>query len=268
MLKSLRAFIFLSVSMALVLSGCSMNQSRHVHRSVALDKKQGPPADFVPRKIKVVSIGDSLTEGVGDSTNLGGYIPSLKKDLEQLKSIKEAEFHNFGVKGNKTGQLIDRLKKPEVRAAIEEADMVIITIGGNDIMQIFRDHFSSLQVDTFKAAEKGYKTRLDDIFGTIRGYNESAQIVLVGIYNPFMKWFSDIREVDEIVSGWNDAAIEVMSRYPKSTFVPVADIFEQHGESILYSDYFHPNDRGYKLMAERIFQQITSDDEVNVWESE
>nr|WP_305068958.1 hypothetical protein [Lacticaseibacillus saniviri] len=34
------------------------------------------------KDIKIVGLGDSLTEGVGDETKQGGYLPLIKGDLE------------------------------------------------------------------------------------------------------------------------------------------------------------------------------------------
>jgi hypothetical protein len=90
--------------------------------------------DFLKKDQKVVAIGDSLTEGIGDETGNGGYVGILNHTFEDNNFNITVE--NFGKKGNRTDQLLKRLEKEDIASAIKEADMVIITIGANDIMKI------------------------------------------------------------------------------------------------------------------------------------
>ncbi len=251
--------IVLALCFVLFLSGCISHTRQLSKNETAIEEKQTPPADFIPQDVKVVSVGDSLTQGVGSDDQHGGYIPFLQAELEKLKGINKAEFINHGKKGNRTDQLLKRLQQPKVISDIMDADMVIITIGGNDIMQVFRENLLGLKLNKFIAAEDEYQKRLDDILALIRSYNSDAGIILVGIYNPFIKWFSDIKEMDQVVENWNNVSSETIAKYNHALFVPVADIFENNEESLLYTDYFHPNTRGYELIAERIYNYLTAE---------
>ncbi|RDI43078.1 SGNH/GDSL hydrolase family protein [Falsibacillus pallidus] len=241
---------------SVILSGCSQISAENPTRKVGLEEKQDPPSDFIPKKLTVVSVGDSLTQGVGDSTDSGGYIPYLKKGLESEKGIDEVTFYNFGVRGNRTDQLLSRLKTEKVQGKVKQADIVMITIGGNDVMKVFRDNFSNLKLQEFENARIGYQKRLKDILTTIRNENPNAGIVLVGLYNPFIKWFSDVKELQQIVYNWNNASLDILGEFDQTKFVPISDIFENKEEELLYTDYFHPNDKGYKLIADRIFEEL------------
>ncbi|MGE6260313.1 SGNH/GDSL hydrolase family protein [Heyndrickxia sporothermodurans] len=254
----MRKIITLLLAILLLVSGCSTGKKEHVFKRTGVGNKSLPSEEIIPKKISIVSVGDSLTQGVGDSTNQGGYIPYLRNELESLEMIKSADFQNFGVRGNRTDQLEQRLSKSEITNAIQKADLVIITIGGNDIMKVFRDNFSNLELKKFEHALIGYKQRLDSIVKTIRNENPKTGILLIGVYNPFMKWFSDIKEVDEIIQDWNNTSRQVINQYKKTEFIPVADIFEKQEENLLYTDYFHPNDKGYKLIAERVFSYLNN----------
>lgn len=241
------------ITFLLLLSGCSVSTSDQELRLFSRDNKQNPPMDFIPRDISVVSVGDSLTQGVGDIQDLGGYIPYLQAKMEGSKLVSTANFQNFGVRGNRSDQLLERLKQEKVKVAIRDADLVIITIGGNDVMQVFKNNMMGLELNKFIQAANDYSKRLGEILNTIRQYNNDTGIVLIGIYNPFMKWFADIKEMNEIVENWNETSSQEMAQFDHSLFVPVADIFENNEESLLYTDYFHPNNRGYELIAERVF---------------
>lgn len=58
--------------------------------------------------------------------------------------------------------------------------------------------------------------------------------------------------MDEIVSDWNQAGQSVIANYPNAYFVPIEDLFLNTDENLLFTDNFHPNDKGYELIAERL----------------
>ncbi|WP_251552340.1 SGNH/GDSL hydrolase family protein [Neobacillus muris] len=250
-MKKLIILLFLSI---FVLSSCRESDPvvLHKEKQSALEAFAPLPADFFPRHLTIVSAGDSLTEGIGDSTGQGGYLPYLKSMLEKSKGINEVDFLNYGVKGNRTTQLLKRLQSTEMKLAIQKADLVIITIGGNDIMKVVRDNISSLQINDFIEEKENYQEHLTQIMDTVVQENPNASIVLVGLYNPFYKWFSDIQELDEIVEEWNVTGQTVIANYSNAYFVEIEDLFEKSTEDLLYTDNFHPNDKGYELIAGRL----------------
>ncbi|MGE7603779.1 SGNH/GDSL hydrolase family protein [Peribacillus sp. NPDC097675] len=244
------------------ISGCSQRTASEQPtvqqlNVVELSKKETIPASFFPDPVQIVSIGDSLTQGVGDSKDKGGYLPYLQKNLEKEPTITSVEIINHGVRGNRTDQLLKRLEKADVQEDIEQADSIVVTIGGNDIMRVFKQNFSNLELNQFDSAKIGYEKRLRQIMDKVRSENEHAQIYLVGVYNPFSKWFADFYELDEIMNDWNDSGKKIITEYDSAYFIEIDDIFQNSKEDLLYTeDYFHPNDRGYELIAERIYNNM------------
>lgn len=264
MVRALKTYItYLFLCTILLLSACAQTrtvykESHGQQKSVTiLSKKDAVPVSFFPDPIQVVSIGDSLTQGVGDSTNAGGYLPYLRNRLEKKPEVTAAKLINHGRSGNRTDQLLKRLKDERLRRDIAGADYVIITIGGNDIMKVVRDNFSNLTIDPFEEAKTGYEKRLIKIMDKVRSYNRNAEIYLVGLYNPFSKWMSTFRELDMIMNDWDESSREVVSNYPNAYFIEIGDIFKNTKEDLLFEeDYFHPNDRGYELIASRIYMNM------------
>ncbi|MFK4997807.1 hypothetical protein ACI2OX_11210 [Bacillus sp. N9] len=109
----MKRLVILILMLVLALMSCSASSVNVPLKSRTTTGlfKQFPPEDFIPKNISIVSVGDSLTQGVGDAQHLGGYISYLKEELENSKQIKTASFVNFGVKGIRTGQLLTRLKR-------------------------------------------------------------------------------------------------------------------------------------------------------------
>lgn len=147
-MKKTFTFLVLLFSLLMLVS-CSNPTLYNKEKEVIVTDKKDIPVSFLPQELSIVSVGDSLTQGVGDSTGKGGYVPYLQDLLEETKGVNKADFVNYGVRGNRSDQLLKRIKTEEVSKSIQKADGVIITIGGNDIMKVVRNNFTNLQVDSF-----------------------------------------------------------------------------------------------------------------------
>ncbi|WP_312098169.1 SGNH/GDSL hydrolase family protein [Niallia sp.] len=255
MMKKPFTFLVLLFSLLMLVS-CSNQTLYNKEKDVIVTEKKDIPVSFLPQELSIVSVGDSLTQGVGDSTGKGGYVPYLQDLLETTKGVNKADFINYGVRGNRSDQLLKRIKTEEVSESIKKADGVIITIGGNDIMKVVRNNFTNLQVDSFIDPLDEYEKNLTDVMSIIRENNPNAVIILVGVYNPFIKMFSDIKEMNQIVADWNSTSEKVLAGFDHTYFVPIENIFENPTSELLYEDYFHPNDQGYQLIAEAIYNKM------------
>lgn len=210
---------------------------------------------FVEDDLHVTAIGDSLTQGVGDTNDEGGYVEIIENTLKENLNEKEVTVNNFGKRGNRSDQLLKRLDQPEIVSSIEKSDMVLITIGANDIMAIVKDQFLDLDYDDFAGEKEPYEARLNEIIQTIKSKNSDAEIFLIGLYNPFEKPFSHIPELQQILRDWNEIGKRVAEEEENMTFIPMEEIFS-HREEVYAEDHFHPNKKGYKLMAERVISYV------------
>jgi len=217
---------------------------------------------FFARDLYVVSIGDSLTEGVGDDEENGGYVGVLEEAVnaeEQLVTID-----NFGRRGNRTDQLINRLsEETDIIDAVDQADIILITIGSNDIMQVFKENFTDLSIDKFTSEQIRYEQRLHTIFTTLEDINPDASVYLIGFYNPFKEYFPEIEELEYIVNSWNQIGSDVTKEYDDTEYIPIKDLFEDLDVEFLANDNFHPNHIGYEMIAERILDYVTNEGEKN-----
>lgn len=206
------------------------------------------------KDLQVVAIGDSLTQGVGDETKNGGYVGILNTTFEN-NNIK-VTIENYGKRGNRTDQLLKRLEKKEIEASIQKADIVLVTIGANDIMKIVRSNFTNLQLEDFEKEEQQYIERLTAIFSKINELNPNSKIYYIGFYNPFDRYFPEIQEMQMIVNDWNEIGKSITEDFENVNYIPIADLFSNSDVELLSEDYFHPNTTGYKLMAKRILESM------------
>lgn len=217
---------------------------------------QGTIDFFANGDSHVVAIGDSLTQGVGADQEQGGYVGVLDRTINAENQV--VSFDNFGIRGNRSDQLLERLDNPELSTAIEDADTVLITIGANDIMKVVRENFTNLNIEDFADERNIYEETLDQIFTKINNINPNTEIYLLGFYNPWHEYFQDIEELGVIVEEWNNTGNSFAEENEDITFIPMVDVFENAEEQLFADDNFHPNDLGYQRMASRVLDYLTN----------
>lgn len=231
-------------------------QAENKQKQTILQEKQEVSDDFFDRSFQLVFFGDSLTQGVGDSTEKGGFTPFVKEHYLSKSYIDEVSITNLGVRGNRTNHLLKRLKQPEVQESLRNADVIFMTVGGNDLMKVIRENFLDLNFDLFEVEQAQYAERLETVLSEIRKHNPTSTIYVVGLFNPFYEFFKEIPEMNEVVANWNETTISVLENHPKTVFVPIQDLFLDTDENLLDDDQFHPNEKGYQLIGNEIINQV------------
>ncbi|WP_159782450.1 SGNH/GDSL hydrolase family protein [Bacillus sp. N1-1] len=212
--------------------------------------------------VQIVGLGDSLTKGVGDQGK-DGYIGYVNDHYFESDQNATVTLKNYAITGSKTEDLLKRLEQETVRNGVEKADYIFLTIGGNDLFGVVKNHFMNLDQQYFTLQKKIYLENLTTILATIRNLNPDAPIYFTGLFNPFSKAFGDIPEMNEIVDDWNQGSRSTVSDTTDATFVPVADLFLESDENLLYEDAFHPNEEGYHLMGDRIVSYLKENNVAN-----
>lgn len=234
------------------------------------------------KSVHFVAVGDSLTEGVGDETKRGGYVPLVADALKQKYELTSVEKDNYGVSGERSDQILKRVKKDsDLRNSLASADIITMTVGGNDLFQAFQKNLTAKTAKQFDRSIKKYGKQVQDILSEMRELNSKAPIYIVGIYNPYYLNFPDIKAMQTVVDNWNDETKGLAKETKNCFFVPVNDLLykgiatkdsQKTGESssaevknnALYDeDNFHPNNLGYQLMATAIQEKIV--DTKDLW---
>lgn len=226
------------------------------------------------QKITYVAIGDSLTEGVGDSTEQGGFVPLLAQDVSSTYNL-EVTSKNFGVSGNTSQQILDRIEtKSEIAQELKKAKFVTLTVGGNDIMAVIRRDITKIDQTAFKKANQTYVSNLSKIIDAIHQVNSNAPVYILGVYNPFYLNFPEITQIQDVIDDWNKSTENLASDYKNVYFVAINDLLykgidgkegvvQVSGEQVnivndaLFSeDHFHPNNTGYQIMSNAVMEKI------------
>nr|WP_257985873.1 SGNH/GDSL hydrolase family protein [Bacillus sp. M6-12] len=196
----------------------------------------------------IVALGDSLTRGTGDETGRG-YVGLMSEMLKQ-ESNKEITIHNLGINGQRSADLMKQVEKQEIQRQIGMADAILITIGGNDLFQGGQT-LMNIDPKEIDKAQNNYAANVQSILKTIRTKNSEAAVYLIGLYNPFIE-LEDSQLTTRAVTEWNQRSAELSAEFPRTIFVPTFDLFQLNINDYLFSDKFHPNKDGYKMIADRV----------------
>lgn len=151
-----------------------------------------------------------------------------------------------------SSELVDVIKKnPNIRNSISKANILTITIGGNNLLQanqLFQET-GDFQVVHFALQQLEYNLRtiLSEIT-LLKSYSSIPYLVrIIGLYNPYPNLpFSEY---------WVDHFNRVLSSFTtNNNFVKFVDIsyLSKNKQQLLSLNGLHPNKEGYQLIAEQI----------------
>ncbi|WP_051499919.1 GDSL-type esterase/lipase family protein [Paenibacillus sophorae] len=83
--------------------------------------------------LKVAAVGDSLAKGTGDNTG-EGFVRRAVAGLS-ADGTKTELVGNLGINGLTTAGLRDKLKEEGVQYVLRQANIILVSIGGNDLFQ-------------------------------------------------------------------------------------------------------------------------------------
>ncbi|MGZ6988691.1 MAG: GDSL-type esterase/lipase family protein [Thermoanaerobaculia bacterium] len=202
---------------------------------------------------RTVALGDSLTRGTGDAAGGGGYPERIAAALR--KSGLTVTIENLAVDGAESGDLLRKMDDAGVAQRVAAADLILVSIGGNDLSHSLRSVVpGEAAADPTAGALAAASLNLQRVLSLLRKANPSAPIRLLGLYNPFPESF-DRRMAKETLLKWNVALEEASYSVPGASVVPTADLFDERPDR-LSPDRFHPGPVGYAEIASRILSTL------------
>ena len=159
----------------------------------------------------------------GDSITAGVGAPEGKDYASFLSALLGKDVLNAGVRGDTTQNALKRLKKDVLS---KDPYLVIVELGGNDFLQKVPREVTlrNLKKIISRIQGQGVMVALADV---------SCGLILKGYRKDFKK----------------------LARDSGSIFIPNL-LKEILNKPSLKYDYIHPNEDGYKIMAERVYRSI------------
>jgi len=197
--------------------------------------------------LQILVLGDSIGFGVGDKSNKG--IGIRYKELINKEEIKDVAVTNLSVPGYESGDLLTFLESKQNNSLISKEDIIIISIGGNDLNNLEYEDTLSLDVN-FKETIKSYKENLQDVINIVRNLNESAQLAIIGLYDPYSQ---EEPQKTRLLLEWNYETRLIAYLNYDIAYIPTYELFKYHLDSYLSEDEFHPSSDGYQAITQELF---------------
>lgn len=190
---------------------------------------------------RIACVGDSITYGFGlDEIRKESY-PALLGTLMGSRF----EVKNFGRSGAGLweGGAFPYTSTIEYYRAIDyDADVYVICLGTNDLVQTVDNKF-------IKAFKEDYKALIKSVTDRTAGWVYITTIPPVPMLYKYGK--------DEPVQKMNQAIVEIA----EEEHIEVIDLYKTFGSKPgLFSDGVHPNPEGARLIAETVYQIVSNHD--------
>lgn len=206
---------------------------------------------YVPPPIKYIAIGDSLTVGKGASFLRPGFVERFAHKIGDSQS-HFVTINKFAHNGATSGEILHHVHTPSLAYSLQQADLVTLTSGGNDLIDAGKAFLKSRDYRVIYEAIQRASINNFQLLTYIRELQAAggkfSDIWILNMYNPFPA----IPETNQWISEFNAQ----LAQAAMSAKVNVADIYHAFlGRTpyLLSRDGVHPNDEGYAVMANVLF---------------
>jgi lysophospholipase L1-like esterase len=207
-----------------------------------------------------VALGDSLAAGrTPYGEHKEGYVNYLTSRFEQ--SQYDIELDNYGVSGYRTTHILDELLNPDnpkytsLRESIQNAELVTIDIGANDLLA----ELPKIQKNPALAPTilKGIGVNLFLILSEIDKINPNTKVYVMGYYNPFPHLPEEQQAALLPLLDIFNQTIETVAMQTGDIFVPTAKVIEKRETEYLPNPAdIHLNLEGYQVVAKEFWKAI------------
>lgn len=189
----------------------------------------------------IVILGDSVASGYGTNGGITKYL----KD-----TFPDTHISNLGINGLTSGALVERLEAGNWNATLASADLVLLNIGGNDLLRSFKAGGAKEIIFRFSNLKKMYRKNLLAIYRHILNYNDEVIIVQNSLYNSMKKEVQYFGLTDLLFRAWNSAIGH------KRVIVSKTEAMGKNPE--IWLDSIHPNEKGYEQMHELLVKTLAA----------
>lgn len=244
----------------------------------------GSAAERQPLAGVYLALGDSLSAGNGASDrDETAFVPLVHAALGP-----QVELMNLGIPGDTSDDLLNGGPLDQAIAEIEqrkadsvagnEVAVVTLEIGGNDLLNLFfelvvpaicpnvRDSLNTPRcVDAFHDALDTYEPNLEAILDRLKKADPDLPIFLMTLYNPFSGKTPALDDLTELtLEGAQDTPFpeglqDIVRRQADEHGVFLVDVyphFEGNAVEYVANDLIHPNDIGYRVMADAVLDEM------------
>lgn len=223
------------------------NTGAYSNCSVTALDINGNPTVFAPseiKKIKVATVGDSITYGAGAYNEQNKIDASLTYPARLSEMLGSGvELRNFGIAGRKAMKGADCfMNEPEYKASLEyKPDIVYVMLGTNDIKTVF-----------WAGSDIGdkYKADYTELIESYKKANPNVKIFLMT--SPYLY----VTDPSMPGSRVEEELVPLQHEIAKATDCTLIDVFTATtGKPEMFPDKIHPSADGYEELAKFVYEQ-------------
>ena len=142
------------------------------------------PALAARAAFRYTALGDSIARGVG-ATALYGYVDHFRDHL--MARHRAVLLVNAAIPGMSSGDLLLQLRTdPLARAAVRHADVLTVSIGGNNLLPCAADNYETVDPACAAAGVAAFQRDWPQVLAEIRsGIGSRAVLYAMTLYNPY-----------------------------------------------------------------------------------
>ncbi len=211
------------------------------------------PSFAAGKKKSYLLIGDSIAVGAGLANSQDACYGRIVADTNGYT------YKNNAISGTPSSVLLELLKVDYMIADIKAADIITISIGGNDYLTSNTVTLllgGAIGINAqFDYIRKQFEENFAQIISEIKKLNPKAKLLVQTVYNPCDNFFDYVYQkgVDRI----NDTIKAYRQANPGSIeIVDVEPVFAGHADEYIAADTLHPNAKGNLEIAKVTLQKL------------
>ncbi len=198
-------------------------------------------------------LGDSIAYGSGISNSKEACYGKIVADTNGY------DYANYAVPGHTTTNLINRLGEEALVSDLKKADIISISIGGNDFLMnnLIGLMFDSIVLNDHREYDRiaeGFYSNFCKIIDIINSHNADAVILMQTLYNPQSGY---LRAPYQQGADRINAAIEKYNSENPGEIV-IVDVGTALGDDMANyaDDEIHPSSQGNEIIAKTILEKL------------
>lgn len=229
-----------------------------------------PGSDFH----RLVSLGDSVPAGVGCDCDAFPALIAAALTTAQGRPVEAVDDAVSGLTASDLAAQLSTDGDEDVRADVAGADLVVITVGANDVVEqadITADDGSGAGGETtcdascFGPITERVATLVGDDAAAVRRLNPTARIVVTSYWNVFPDGADVVpdatrRAWTSAVTGSFNSDLETVARRDGLTYADLSAPFSRDGSAdpgpLLLDDGDHPDSAGHRVIAQAVLDAL------------
>jgi len=199
--------------------------------------------------VKFLVLGDSIAAGSGVQDKKDAYAWIVAE-------ANGYDLTNYGAGGDISADLRRKVEKDgDIRKAIAGADIIAVSIGGNDLLHA-EEGVAKLVIEgllgdysLIDPVIAQFRENFAAIIGGIRALNPKAMLIVQTLYNPAFPLPSLQKAYGTAIGGINEGIRDYLKRH-KGAFL-LADVYTafEGRYGVVYIDMTHPSADGHAVIA-------------------